>query len=194
MSVPNTADDSAPLANAAEAVDGARQIVGETVAELMGFWNFKPSMGRVWTALFLSPTPLSADVLVTRTGLSVGSVSMTLADLREWGVVIEVEPDKGRRRFTAETDMTAMVTRVFRQRELKLISDAVERFSAAVELLDTEGRSSHPGQMMEGRFVATRVRHLLALSKAGHRMIDQLVRVGRIDIGLIKNKLERIRS
>jgi len=186
-SIPVT--DARPAAS--DAVDRARRDVGEIVAELMSFWNFKPSMGRVWTALYLSPIPLSADDLVTRTGLSVGSISMTLADLREWGVVQETDRLEGRRRFTAETDITSMVTRVFRKRELRVIVDAVERLSAALHLLDAHGRSSQASQMIEGRFVATRVRHLLSLSKAGHRMIDQLVRVGRLDMGSIKNKLTR---
>ena len=33
----------------------ARALVAEAVGEVMAFWNFKPSMGRVWTTLYLSP-------------------------------------------------------------------------------------------------------------------------------------------
>ena len=65
----------------------ARALVAEAVGEVMAFWNFKPSMGRVWTTLYLSPRPLTSAELVEETGLSVGSVSMTLSELQEWGVV-----------------------------------------------------------------------------------------------------------
>ncbi len=180
-------DDADPAA----AVDRARKLVGEAVSDLMSFWNFKPSMGRVWTALYLSPDPLSAEALVARTGLSVGSVSMTLSDLRGWGVVQESGRVEGKRCYVAETDIVSMISKVFREREMVLISKAMGHFAEAIRLLDAEGRSSMPGQMMESRFVATRVQRLHGLSRAGQRMVEQLVRVGRIDMASIRNKLTR---
>jgi len=176
---------------AAAAVERARQLVGEAVADLMSFWNFKPSMGRVWTALYLSREPLSADALVAQTGLSVGSVSMTLSDLRSWGVVAESGRVDGKRCYVAETDIVAMITKVFREREMVMISDAMGRFAEAMRMLDSEGRSSTPGQMLESRFVATRVQRLHGLSRAGQRMVEQLTKVGRVDMSSLRNKLKR---
>ena len=184
-------EPSTPMTDAAAAVDRARDLVGEAVAELMSFWNFKPSMGRVWTALYLSQDPLSADALVAQTGLSVGSVSMTLADLRAWGVVAESGRIDGKRCYVAETDIVSMISKVFREREMVMISNAMGRFAEAMRLLDSEGRSSTPMQMMESRFVATRVQRLHGLSRAGQRMVEQLVKVGRVDMAGIRNKLKR---
>ena len=180
-------------ADAQRAVVRARVMVGEAVGDLMGFWNFKPSMGRVWTALYLSSDPLSAEQIVQATGLSVGSVSMTVHDLLAWGVVHAVDPIAGRRRFAAETDIVAMVSSVFRKRELARIRSAIQTFESALTLLDARGRSSVPGQMMEGRFVATRIRRLLALARAGHSMVERLVQVGRVDLTAIRDKLPRRR-
>jgi hypothetical protein len=45
--------------------------------------------------------------------------------------------------------------------------------------------------MMESRFVATRVQRLHGLSRAGQRMVEQLVRVGRVDMATLRNKLKR---
>lgn len=184
-------EPSTPMTDAAAAVDRARDLVGEAVADLMSFWNFKPSMGRVWTALYLSQDPLSADALVAQTGLSVGSVSMTLADLRDWGVVAESGRIDGKRCYVAETDIVSMISKVFREREMVMISNAMSRFAEAMRLLDSEGRSSTPMQMMESRFVATRVQRLHGLSRAGQRMVEQLVKVGRVDMAAIRNKLKR---
>lgn len=177
--------------DAAAAVDRARVLVGEAVADLMSFWNFKPSMGRVWTALYLSQEPLSADALVAQTGLSVGSVSMTLSDLRDWGVVAEAGRVDGKRCYVAETDIVSMISKVFREREMVMISNAMGRFAEAMRMLDSEGRSSTPVQMMESRFVATRVQRLHGLSRAGQRMVEQLVKVGRVDMGALRHKLKR---
>lgn len=191
MTEPTDTEPSSSSSDAAAAVDRARKQVGEAVAELMSFWNFKPSMGRVWTALYLSQDPLSADALVARTGLSVGSVSMTLSDLRDWGVVAEAGRVDGKRCYLAETDIVSMISKVFREREMVMISKAMGRFADAMRVLDAEGRSSTPGQMIESRFVATRVQRLHGLSRAGQRMVEQLVKVGRVDMAAIRNKLTR---
>jgi DNA-binding transcriptional regulator GbsR (MarR family) len=191
MTKPADTEPRRPGTDAAAAVDRARKQVGEAVAELMSFWNFKPSMGRVWTALYLSQDPLSADALVAQTGLSVGSVSMTLSDLRDWGVVAEAGRVDGKRCYVAETDIVSMISKVFREREMVMISKAMGRFAEAIRLLDSEGRSSTPGQMIESRFVATRVQRLHGLSRAGQRMVEQLVKVGRVDMAAIRNKLTR---
>ena len=107
--------------DADEALAKARALVAEAVGDIMGFWNFKPSMGRVWTCLYLSPRSLTSAEIVENTGLSVGSVSMTLADLRSWGVVKDSGRSGGRRAFQAETDIVKMITRVFQERELGLV-------------------------------------------------------------------------
>jgi DNA-binding transcriptional regulator GbsR (MarR family) len=172
-----------------ESLSRARRIVGESIGDLMGFWNFKPSMGRVWTCLYLSPRPMTAAEIVAETGLSVGSVSMTLQDLREWAVVRDSGREGSRRCFEAETDVVRMVTHVFRERELRLVQKTVERLEEAVRLLDHQGRTSSASQMLESRFVVTRAQRLLDLSKAGHTLIDRFSRVGRFDIGAIRNKL-----
>lgn len=169
----------------------ARALVAEAVGEVMAFWNFKPSMGRVWTTLYLSPRPLTSAELVEETGLSVGSVSMTLSELQEWGVVRHAGRTGGRRCFEAETDVVKMVTRVFRERELGLIRETMDKLEQAIRLLDEQGRSSVPAHMLEGRFVVTRARRLLDLANTGHQMLDRFTRVGRLDIKSIRNKLTR---
>ena len=116
---------------------------------------------------------------------------MTLSGLQDWGVVRYAGRTNGRRCFEAETDVVKMVTRVFRERELGLIRDTVEKLEKAIRLLDEHGRSSVPAQMLEGRFVITRARRLLDLANTGHQMLDRFTRVGRLDIKSIRNKLTR---
>ena len=41
-------------------VDLAIDQVAHAIGEVMEFWSFKPSMGRVWSVLYLSRAPLSA--------------------------------------------------------------------------------------------------------------------------------------
>ena len=81
-------------------------IAAETMGELVEFWGFKASMGRIWTILYLCTTPLPADEIAERTQLSAGAVSMTLAELMQWGLVVRVPmPNQRKRFYTADTDV-----------------------------------------------------------------------------------------
>ena len=64
--------------------------VSDAVGRLMEFWGFKRNMGRIWSVLYLSPEPLSAEDLRQALRLSSGAVSMTLSELARWGVVKKV--------------------------------------------------------------------------------------------------------
>lgn len=171
----------------------AVMLVAETMGDLMGFWNFKPSLGKVWAVLYLSPEPLAAEDIEERTGLSSGNVSTSLQELMEWGAVARL-PAPGRKRlFVAETDIWQLVARVLRERELRLVERSIEHLSEAARLLDAQ-RSSDASAMLHNRFLATRVNNLLELSRAGHRMVDRLSRTGAANFRPLRDVLLPRRS
>ena len=61
-----------------EARARATALVADTLAELMRFWNFKPSMGRIWAVLYLSREPLDAEQIERASDLSAGMVGTVL--------------------------------------------------------------------------------------------------------------------
>lgn len=188
------ATEGEPSRTAEEATGRAVLMAADAIGEIIGFWNFKPSMGRVWTVLYLSRRPLPADEIVARTGLSAGSVSMTIHDLLTWGVIRKAFVPGDRRRFyEAQTDILALVTRVFRERELRMVGDVVSRLEESLRILDGEGRSSSADQMMENRFVVTRVRNLLALARVGHSLIEKFTQGGMVDLRALRGALTRPR-
>lgn len=180
-------------------VEGARDravdIVADTVGELMRFWNFTPSMGRIWAILYLSPEPMDAEDIVARSRLSVGSVSMTLQELVHWGVVKRVPGTPGRKRlYTAETDMWAMVGRVFRERELRLVETTIRQLEEALELLDHEGKGTDAAAILRSRYLVTRVRNLLDLARLGERLVQRLANTGAVDLSGIRDLLRARRA
>lgn len=178
-----------PTPEAAQA--RAVAIVAEAIGEVMRFWNFKPSMGRIWTILYLSPEPLDAEEIEASSGLSAGMVSMTLQELLQWGVIRRVPGANPRRRmFTAETDIWSLVARVFQQRELKLVDDTIAALEEALRVLDASGRSSRPAQMLAGRFQVTRIQNLLALSRAGRAIVTRLASTGSADLAPLRDVLK----
>ncbi len=179
--------------------EAARQqavgLVAEAIGEIMGFWNFKPSMGRVWSVLYLSAAPLDAEQIEAQTGLSSGMVSTSLTELLQWGVVRrELAPGERRRLFVAETDIWMLVARVFRDRELRMVARSIEQLEAALHLLDHDGRGRDPRAMHQSRFLHTRISRILELARTGHRLIERFSRTGSANLRPLRDVLAAVRS
>jgi len=186
-----------PVAPAADAVARERAValVAESIGEIIGFWNFKPSMGRVWAVLYLSSDPLDAEQIELRTGLSAGMISTTLNELLQWGVVRREPAPGGRRRlFVAETDIWMLVARVFRERELRMVGRAVRQLEAALTLLDGEGKGADPRSLHQSRYLHTRITKLLELARTGERLIDRFSRTGSANLRPLRDVLAAARS
>lgn len=165
-------------------------IAAETMGDLVAFWGFKGSMGRIWTTLYLSPTSMTADELAAATGLSTGAISMGLTDLAQWDLVAKDPLGEGRkRRFVAETDIWGIIRRIFRERELRLVGRSVDRFQQAIELLN-ESLAENPDDA-EAQWALGRLHGLLALAKTGYSLIETFAAVGRLDLLPIRGALRR---
>jgi len=169
-----------------EARQQAVDLAADTMGELITFWGFKASMGRIWTLLYLSSEPLPADVIADRTGLSAGSVSMALNELMQWGIVDRAATGGRKRHFRAETDVWGIVRRVIRDRELRLVGRAVERFSEAVKILE---ESLKEEEDPETRFMLARLRGLLALAQTGYMLVEGFAEVGLFNLDPIRGAL-----
>lgn len=179
---------------ATEALERAIGLAATSIGELMHFWGFKPSMGKIWAVLYLTREPLDAERISELTGLSAGSVSMTLNELQLWGVIRRAaEPGSRRKLYEAETDIWHMVTRVFRERELKKVREAITHLVRALELAEHQARSSQADAMLRSRFVATRLRSLLDLARTGERMLERLSRSGEVDLAPLRGWLRALR-
>jgi DNA-binding transcriptional regulator GbsR (MarR family) len=180
---------SPPVDPRQQAID----LAAETMAELIEFWGFKSSMGRIWTLLYLSPEALPADVIAERTGLSAGAVSMALTDLLQWGIVDRAPaPTERKRHYQAETDVWAIVRRVIRERELRLVGRAIQRFSAALAVL-REAQRAQPADA-EIAFMIGRLEGLLSLARVGHTMVEGFADVGRFTLDPIRGLLSGLRT
>lgn len=171
----------------------AVDLAAETMGELIAFWGFKASMGRIWTLLYLSPDALPADEIATRTQLSTGAVSMALAELQQWGIAERAVLAGARKRhYRAETDVWGIVRRIIRQRELRLVGRSVERFSEAVrvlqELLDREPNDA------EAAFMLRRLEGLLGLARIGYRLVESFAEVGMFTLDPIRGALGKARQ
>lgn len=157
-------------------------IVSDIVGRLIEFWGFKRNMGRVWSVLYLSPEPLSADDLRQMLQLSSGAVSMTLSELSHWGVVRKVWIQGERRDFfSAEVQLWKMISRVFNERERIEILAAIEAFENVLSRLEELRTDADPTVRARADLQRERVSHLLDLARLGQRLLEALLSTAKLD-------------
>jgi HTH-type transcriptional regulator, glycine betaine synthesis regulator len=175
---------AAPSSHALHRVDLA---VADAVGALMELWGFRRQLGRVWSVLFLSDRPLAAPELCDRLHISTGLLSMSLAELRRWGVVRTVEiPGDRKEHFEAETNVWKLVTHVLREREKRAVEQALATFERALEDLRLALADVDPAVKVQARFKAKRLEVLADLSRAALGVLRLLVDSARADVGPIK--------
>ena len=172
-----------PVRDRPRALWATEVAVSDVVGRLIEFWGFKRNMGRVWSVLYLSPEPLSAEDLRHALQLSSGAVSMTLSELSRWGVVRKVWIHGERKDYyAAEVQLWRMISRVFNEREKSEVALAIDVFEDALSELERIGRTSaDPTIRTRAELQRERIARLLELARIGLRLIDALVSTAKVD-------------
>ena len=171
-----------PVPKEKRTLEPSEAAVSDVVGKLIEFWGFKRNMGRIWSVLYLSPDPLSAEDLRQSLKLSSGAVSMTVNDLLRWGVVRKVWVQGERKDFyTAEVQLWRMISRVFNEREKTEIVMAIEAFEEALADVAKLRSSSDPNVRARAELQYERIKQLLELAKLGKRLIETLLATAKID-------------
>ncbi len=161
--------------------------VADAVGSLMELWGFRRQLGRIWAVLFLSERPLAAPDLCDRLRISTGLLSMSLAELRHWGVVRSIEvPGDRKEHFEAETNVWRLVARVLREREKRAVEEALATFERALADVRAALADVDPAVKAAARFRAKRLELLADLSRAALNVLKLLVDSARADIGPLK--------
>lgn len=173
-----------PVAKEKRTLWPSEAAVSDVVGKLIEFWGFKRNMGRVWSVLYLSPEPLSAEELRQSLKLSSGAVSMTVNELLRWGVVRKVWVQGERKDFyTAEVQLWRMISRVFNEREKSEIVSAIEAFEDALADVAKLRSSPDPKTRQRAELQYDRIKQLLELAKLGKGLIDTLLATAKLDAG-----------
>lgn len=90
-------------------------------------WGVNRSVARVHALLMATEEPLGLDAIAERLRISKGNASMSLRELRTYGVVRQVEVPGDRRDFyVTEPDVWAMFFRILRERKRREFDPALE--------------------------------------------------------------------
>lgn len=102
-------------------------------------WGINRSVARVHALLMANEEPLSLDDIADQLQMSKGNASMSLRELRTFGVVRQVEAPGDRRDFyVTEPDVWTMFFRILRERKRREFDPALD---AIQRLIDTPGAS-----------------------------------------------------
>jgi DNA-binding transcriptional regulator GbsR (MarR family) len=181
-------------------VDPAVLEVADAVGALIEAWGFRRNMGRMWAVLYLEDHPLTAADLGERLGLSTGAVSMLVNELIQWGIIKKTwVVGERREHFEAETSIWKMISRVFRERELRWIRTAHEAFAEASREFEARERSEMEGGDLAGsaggaegnaprgiddarhQLIASRIAGLTQLAEVGAHLLQTMLQGEAVD-------------
>lgn len=147
-------------------------------------WGINRSVARVHALLMASKGPVSLDEIAERLGISKGNASMSLRELRAFGVIRPVRTPGDRRDFyVSEPDVWAMFFRILAVRKRRELDPAVEAVQALLEGSDTRGpvraRFEQMAELLESmESVSGQLLRNPGTARAAFRMLARLTRKG----------------
>jgi HTH-type transcriptional regulator, glycine betaine synthesis regulator len=117
----------------AEMKPEARARFVEAWGAMGSLWGINRSVARVHALLMASEEPLSLEEIAETLQMSKGNASMSLRDLRTFGVVRQVQVPADRRDFyVTEPDVWTMFFRILQERKRREFDPAVEAIRGAL--------------------------------------------------------------
>jgi len=103
-------------------------------------WGINRSVARVHALLMANEEPVSLEEIAEQLQISKGNASMSLRELRTFGVVRQVEVPGDRRDFyVTEPDVWTMFFRILRERKRREFDPALEAIHRLVEAPGASG-------------------------------------------------------
>lgn len=116
-----------------------RQFV-EAWGAMGSLWGINRSVARVHALLMANEEPLSLEQIAAQLKMSKGNASMSLRELRTFGVVRQVEVPGDRRDFyVTEPDVWTMFFRILRERKRREFDPALEAVHRLVDAPGADG-------------------------------------------------------
>ena len=142
--------------------------VATQVGAFMEYWGFKGAHGRAWTHLFLAADPLDARALTERLGVSKALVSITLAELLDYDVIVLAgKGERGAQLYAANPRVTDVIAGVLRKRERRMLAQALAAARSLESVPPTDSASIDP----------KRAQALIEMTAAAAACLDGLLKM-----------------
>lgn len=164
-----------------------KQNFTEGLSNISRFWGFPKGVGALFAVLYLSPSPLSLDELVERSGLTKGAVSTNVRALARMGLV-QPSSRLGDRKdyYAAETDFYKAIRSILGERQNREFSNAVQSVHDTLEKLQA-GKGSM--EETERLFLIERVQALQEFFDAIDHLSNAVSRLDNLGIATVRKIL-----
>lgn len=150
--------------------------LAEQVGGFIRYWGFKKVHGEIWLHLYLSEHPLDAADLMSRLKISKALVSISLADLLEYKVVLPAgKSSKGTLVYETNPDLMEAILNVLRTRERKMLSHIQASYRQVKKMDSKEQRAA--------RLDSVKLKQLGEFLAAGEEMLDAFLQFQPINLG-----------
>ncbi len=155
-----------------------KQDFTEGLSQISRFWGFPKGMGAIFAVLYLSPTPLSLDEVVTQTNLTKGAVSTEIRTLARMGLVHRSSKLGDRKDYyEAESDFYKSIRSILKERQNSEFDRALLSVQETLEKLEAGAVS---GNEAEVQFVYERVQALQEFFDAIDSLTNAVVKLEKL--------------
>ena len=113
--------------------------LAEEVGQFIQYWGFKSIHGKIWTHIYLAQEPIDAAELMARLKISKSLVSITIADLLQYNVIMpNGKSSRDTCVYVANPNIKEVILEVLKQRELSMMHRLLKGFAEAQEDCQTK--------------------------------------------------------
>ena len=157
----------------------------EGLSQISRFWGFPKGMGAIFAVLYLSPTELSLDEIVTETGLTKGAISTEVRSLARMGLVHRSTKLGDRKDYySAETDFYAAIRSILQERQNSEFDRAVRSVKDTLTTMDENWVDNE-----EWNFVYARVKALQDFFNAIDSLTKAVIKLERLGLSNVTKVL-----
>lgn len=161
----------------------------EGLSQISRFWGFPKGMGAIFAVLYLSPTPLSLDEIVSETGLTKGAISTEIRALARMGLVHRSSKLGDRKDYyAAESDFYAAIRSILKERQNSEFDRAVRSVRDTLSTMEADWVENE-----EWNFVYERVKALQDFFDAIDSLTKAVVRLEKLGISNVTRILSVLR-
>ncbi|MCP5101139.1 MAG: hypothetical protein GY943_36800 [Chloroflexi bacterium] len=166
-------------------LEEARQHFIQGMSRISHFWGFPKALGAIYGAVYLSPEPLSLDVIVTQVGVSKGAVSTNARTLERLGMVHK-QLQLGDRKdyYIAETDFWKIVRGVLREREKNEFDVALRTVGESLTMVKEVDLTAGDGETAV--FYQQRMENMQRFFNSLDNLVSTLITLDELRLGTIQ--------
>ena len=160
---------------------GQLNVLAAQIGNFIEDWGFKNIHGMIWTHLYLSPVPLSAQELITRIKVSKALISLSIRDLAYYQLITQTEESMNRKNkfYTANPDVFNAIRSVLETREIKMLGQIQQEFQLLKNFPGTLPTVDHSKLLLLGNMIT-----------GANEALAQLIQLSQIDPSFFKNMFQ----